>query len=533
MATLKSTIKIDSSDFFSTKLNIATSNTTLTSGDDRAFSVEKVAVGVNAFSTITQTVTAISGMRNKTILFTDNQQNKHTITFSDSYSKYSGGNKASTSLTVSSAATAWNGKTLVLIDNNGVAARTVTITFNNTTTTLVRQAGATSTAISYAAGVTTGGTQEAIRDKIVAHLVAIKAAGDLDIDAVVSGTNVNVITLTQSYVGSGGNTAVTGTVDDSTAVTAALTAFTTGGLGYTSSYAGISDNAATTTAHLTSLKNSLSKAISEGKLNMSVGATPTASTFIVSMSGPYVADNNITLSGTAITTSSTTTATSFAGAGTPEVLPCGEFNSKFNKVYFYGVNKSSAGVVNVYHREAIARSAGSLIVSKVDTTDLNDGGSGVMTLISPKGLSYTFTIVAAGAVTANTRVSDLAYHVGMSAASDVFMNNLIETISLVDNKSGREKRPFEATVAVDDLSLSIRSTDLDTGVEGNTVISQNYTGGTLTVTDADFTGGVDRYHLIARLGPGEHIYMPFAGFPKLYLDAETSVCEVEFLTIEA
>jgi len=532
MATLKSTIKIDSSDFFSTKLNVSTSNSTLTSGDDRAFSVERVPLGVNAYTTITQSETSLSNMNNKTMIFTDNQQNTHTITFSNTYSNDAAGNKAATDITVTSFnMTNWDGRTLVLIDNNPVAARTVTITFEKDTTTTVRQAGATTTAISYVCGVNGLGTNEAIRDKIVTHINTIRAANDLDIYATKHLSNVNIVTLTQDYIGNGGNTAVTGTVDDSTAVVSALTNFTLGGEAYTSSIAGIVDNAATTTAHLTSLRNSLIKAIGENKLNMRVGPVPTASTLLVYMDGPYVNDNTITVSGTAITASEAT-ATAFSGAGAPEELPCGEFNSKYNKVYFYGCNKSNSGIINLYHKEAVARGAGSVTMSKADTTDINDGGAGVMTLRSAKGIDYTFTIVAAGDIDVGAKVSDTAYQVEMNAASDVFMQNLIETIALVDNKAGRETRPFEATVSENDLSLNIRQTDSDAGTTGNTTISQNWTGGTLTVTDADFTGGVDRYHLIARLEPGEHIYIPMSGFPKLYVDANDAITNFEYLTIE-
>ena len=120
----------------------------------------------------------------------------------------------------------------------------------------------------------------------------------------------------------------------------------------------------------------------------------------------------------------------------------------------------------------------------------------------------------------------------MNVASDVMFQNLIETIALVDNKSGRETRPFEATVAENDLSLNIRQTDTDAGTTGNTTISQNWSGGAITVTDTDFTGGIDRYHLIARLDVGEHIYAPLSGFTKLYVDSNTSIVDFEYLTIE-
>jgi hypothetical protein len=530
MATLKSTIKIDSSDFFSTKLDVSTSNTTLTTGDDRAFSVERVPVGVNAYTTITQTATALAGMDNKTIIFTDNQQNSHTITFSDEYSNESSGNKATGTLNVNGGTVAaYNGLTLILVDNHSGGARTVTITFNHTTTTLVRQAGATSTAIAYALGLSGLATPTAIRDKIVTDLTAIRTAGDLSIIAVASATNVELINLTQDVVGNGGNTSITGTSGGGQIT---LTSFTTGGDPYTSSYAGISNNAATTTAHLISLRNSLSKAINEGKLNMRVGEVPTASTLLVYMDGPYVNDNTLTLSGTAITTASTTAATAFSGAGIPDILPCGEFNSLYNKVYLYAANKSNSGIVNIYHKESVARGAGSVIMSKADTTDINDGGAGVLTLSSAAGYDYTFTIVAEGAIDVGVKVSDLVYQVEMNAASDVFIQNLIETFMLVDNKAGREARPFEATAAENGLSINIRQTDSDAGTTGNTTITQNWTGGTLTVTDTDFTGGLDRYHLICRLDPGEHIYAPLSGFSKLYVDANVAITDLEYLTIE-
>jgi hypothetical protein len=529
MATLKSKINIDSSDFFSTKLNVSTSNSTLTTGDDRAFSVEKVALGVHAYSTITQAETVLSNMNGKTMIFTDNQQNKHTITFSTSYSNSTGGTKAIGTLNVNGGTVAaYNGLTLILIDNYPGGARTVTITFNHTTTTLVRQAGATSTAIAYALGLSGLATPTAIRDKIVTDLTAIRTAGDLSITAVASATNVELINLTQDTVGSGGNTSITGTSGGGQIT---LTSFTTGGLPYTSAYAGISNNAASTTAHLLSLRNSLSKAISEGLLNMSVGAVPTASTFVVNMAGPYVTDNTLTISGTAITASEAT-ATAFSGAGVPEVLPCGEFNSTYNKVYLYACNKSTSGTVNLYHKDAVARSEGSVTMSKADTTEINDGGSGILTLRSSEGYDYNITIVAGGDIEVGDRVSDLEYRVEMNAASDVFIQNLIETIDLIDNKAGREEKPFEATVSSNDLSINIRQKNADGGTTGNTTIAQNWTGGTLTVSDSDFTGGVDRYHLIARLEPGEHIYMPCSGFPKLYLDSEDAICDLEYLTLE-
>ena len=60
MATLKSKIQISSSDFFSQSLNLSTSTTTSTSGDDRAFSVERVELGVRPTSTLTQSETALA-----------------------------------------------------------------------------------------------------------------------------------------------------------------------------------------------------------------------------------------------------------------------------------------------------------------------------------------------------------------------------------------------------------------------------------------------------------------------------------------
>ena len=86
---------------------------------------------------------------------------------------------------------------------------------------------------------------------------------------------------------------------------------------------------------------SLLLAINEGLLNMLVDGIPTASTLKVWMTGPYAADSGITITGTAITTASTTAATVFAGARVPEVLPVGEFNSQYQRVYLYASNKSS------------------------------------------------------------------------------------------------------------------------------------------------------------------------------------------------
>jgi hypothetical protein len=525
MATLKSKIQISSSDFFSQSLNLSTSTTTSTSGDDRAFSVERVDLGVRPTSTLTQAETVLSNMNSKTLTLTDAYQNTHTVTFSTAYANTLGGVASSGSITVLSTVLAtWNGKTLTMSDNLATP-RALTITFNNTTTTIVRGT-CTSTVIAYAVGLSGLTTTEAIRDKIITAISNISNANDFSMTATKNISNTAVIDLTQSIVGNVTTPAIAGTAESNSLISAVD--FTKGGAGYTSSFVGISNNAATTTAHLTSLRNTLLLAKEEGKLMIDPGAVPTASTLTLSMIGPYVSSKLSLPTGTAITASEMS-ATTFTGGDVPLVFPCGEFNSAHQKVYLYIVNKSGSGTVNFYVKDTTSRSEGTITASQADTSGISTGKTLILT--SSKGIAYTLTSVAPDAATANTRVSDTAYYYGDGDTMELTMNNIITTLGLIKNNASRETTPFTASLDSTTV-LRIEQNAVDGGTSGNTAIT-----GTLIsegiISTTGITGGIDSYHLFARLGPKEFLYVPMAGSPKLYADSEDSTSEVEYLTLEA
>ena len=68
---------------------------------------------------------------------------------------------------------------------------------------------------------------------------------------------------------------------------------------------------------------------------------------------------------------------------------------------------------------------------------------------------------------------------------------------------------------------------------GDVTFSATNGDATLTVTDADFTGGIDVYHHIMRLDPADHCFVPLAGNPRLYCDADGGSADLEYLTLEA
>lgn len=525
MATLKSKIQISSSDFFSQSLNLSTSTTTSTSGDDRAFSVERVELGVRPTATLTQSETVLSNMNGKTLTLTDAYQNTHTVTFSTAYGNTLGGVASSGSITVLSTVLAtWNGKTLTMSDNLA-APRALTITFNNTTTTIVRGT-CTSTVIAYAVGLSGLTTTEAIRNKIIEAISIISNVNDFSMTATKNISNSAVVDLTQSIVGSVATPAIAGTAESNNLISAVD--FTKGGAGYTSSFVGISNNAATTTAHLTSLRNTLLLAKEEGKLMIDPGEVPTASTLTLSMVGPYVPSKLSLPTGTAITASEMS-ATTFTGGDVPLVFPCGEFNSLHQKVYLYIVNRSSAGTVNFYMKDTTTHSEGTITASQADTSGINVGKTIILT--SAKGIAYTLTSVAPDAATANTRVSDTSYIYGDGDTMEATMINIIETLSLIKNNASREKTPF--TASLDSATvLRIEQNTIDGGTSGNTAITGTFIDEGI-ISTTSLSGGVDSYHLFSRLGPKEFMYLPMAGSPRLYADAEGSVSEIEYLTLEA
>ena len=128
------------------------------------------------------------------------------------------------------------------------------------------------------------------------------------------------------------------------------------------------------------------------------------------------------------------------------------------------------------------------------------------------------------------RVSDLAYKYREADTMEETLANIIETIDLIDNKAGREKKPFVAS-SDSNLKLKIQAADRVQGTLNNTAIGGTFKDESI-ITKSDIQGGVDKYHLIARLEPGEFMFIPLAGNPRLYADAEDAVTEIEYLTLE-
>lgn len=525
MATLKSKIQISSSDFFSQSLNLSASSTASTSGDDRAFSVERVELGVRPSSVITQSETALANMHNKTLTLTDAYNNTHTVTFSTVYANTSMGVSSEGSITIlSTVLETWNGKTLILSDNE-TNARQLTITFSSSTTATVRGT-CTATAIVYSVGLSGLTTITAIRTRIATALTDILNANDFSVTAVASATNAAILNLTQRNTGNVTTPTISGTAESSSLLSAVD--FAGGGKGYTSSFAGISNNTASTTAHLTSLRNSLLLAKEEGKLMIDPGVVPTASTLTLSMVGPYESSINSLPTGTAVTASEMAV-TTFTGGDVPLVFPCGEFNSLHQKVYLYAVNKSSTGTVNLYIKDTTAHSEGTIVASQADTSGISAGKTILLT--SAKGIVYTLTSVAGGAATANTRVSDTSYIYGDGDTMELTMNGIIETLGLIVNYAAREKTPFTASLDSTTV-LRISQNTIDAGTTGNTSITGTFIDEGI-ISTGGISGGVDSYHLFSRLGPKEFMYIPLAGSPKLYADAENTIAEVEYLTLES
>ena len=526
MATLKTKIEVSSSDFFSQKLNLSTSLNATTSGDDRAFSVDRVPLGVRSSMTLTQAETALANMHNKTIVFTDDHRNSHEITFSSSYANSPLGATDSGSLTILSTVLAtWDNKTLILNDNS-VVTRTLTMTFDKDVTTTVRGT-CTASATAYTVGLSGLTTTTAIRDRITTAFATIYAAGDFSVVATDSTLSSVIINLKQTRTGATASPTIRGTAESSTLLSAID--MTGGGLGYSSSIAGISNNAATTTAHLLSLRNSILLAKEEGKLLIDIPVIPTASSMILYQTGPYVNDSRANLpTGTAITASEITVA-AFAGGAVPLQFECGEFNSPHQKVYMYLVNKSGSGTVNLYIKDTSNRSEGTITSSQADTSGI--AVDKTLTLISSKGITYTFTSIAPDAATANTRTSDTAYVYGDGDTMQDTIINLQKTFKLVDNKANREVEPF--TISLDStLIMRVKTKDID----GGTLSNQSIAGTLIAegiISTTGIVGGVDTYHLFARLAPKEFVFMPLVGTPKLYADAEDALSEVEYLTLEA
>ena len=525
MATLNSKITISSSDMFSQKLNLSTSTSSHTCGDDRAMSVERVGQGLRETCTLTVVETSLSNLNNKTLIFTDPYDNVHHFTFKSDYHISEAGNGSAGSITITSSTLGtWYNKTLIIIDNQA-AARTVTITFKQDTTALVRNAS-TSTAIAYEAGLSGLTSIEAIRNKLQAYLYKIYQNGDISVIAGNDSTNTALLLLKQTIVGAGGNTTITGTVEGS--VTTHVD-FVDGGLGHTSSYIGIAGNSANATSHAKSLWKSMMMARKEKKLMIDPGDEPTTAVLTLKPVGPYKDTELLKPTGTAVTAGEVTV-TTFLGGDVPTVFPCGEFDSKpHRKVYVYMVNKNNKlGTVNIYVKDSTVRSKGTITASGTDTSAIAAGKT--IIIPSAKGLTYTLTSVASDSTLAAERVSDLAYNYREADTFEETAANIIETLELINNIDGREKKPFVGSLD-SNLILSIKATTEDGGSSNNVAISGTLEGEGM-ITAADLTGGIDKYHQIARLEPGEFMFIPLAGNPKLYADAEDAVVEVEYLTLE-
>jgi hypothetical protein len=532
MATLKSKITVESGDFFSINLNVNNESTAITSGDDRAFSIEKVAPGVRASSTITMVETVVANLNGDTVILTDSQNNTHTVTFSTDYSSAATGSNAFGYLDIDDAVVAnYTGLTLILTDNYSAAGvRVLTITFTALNSVTVKKVS-TATAIAYTVGLNGLTTKEEIRDRVVTALTAIKTAGDISITAVADASNIELIKLTQDVVGSGGNTSITGTTISGSKITE--TNFIKGGLPYNAYYAGITDNAADATAHIQALKNSIDLAEGLGLIEMSTSDINTTNdTMVLSMKGPYTADAGINVMGSAVSEGEIT-ATEFVGVGVPTILPCGEFNSKIQKVYVHGVNRSNTGDLNIYIKDTSSQASGTITANKADSSDFVAGVT--LTLISARGFTYTLTSVASAAATANTRTGDLTGDFAIASTTARLFDNISTTLNKLVNYASKEKKPFQLTLDSTGLIATIIQTDIDGGSLGNTTIGGTAiaTHTSYILTKTDISGGIDAYHLIASLGPKEHMFLPMAGSPALYCDSSGDEIKFEYLTLEA
>ena len=528
MAILTTKTTLSSGDFFSKRLNIDTQNSVSTTGDDRVYGTDKVALGVRATATITQAEATASNLNGDEIILIDSHNNRHVITYSTTYSNLQSGKGSEGALTITNATPGtWDGKTLILVDN-AATVRTLTLTFEDSVTTIVKTS-TSSTAIAYTVGVSGYTTNKQFRDQITKAIEQVRKDGLISIKASNSPTNDSILNLDQTVAGTGGNTTITGTSEGATTTN---TDFTKGGIGYTSSYAGLAGNADTVNAHALSLYNTILLAFTEGKIKMSPSIDGAVIT--LTMTGPYKADTSIAIQGSAIRGSEATT-TVFSGAGVPQALSATRVDSVYSKSYFYAVNLSKTGTVNLYTREATVPVEGRISCSSNDLTSTPniDGDVGkTIILISANNITYTLTSVAPGADTANTRTGDTTADYVIATTMEETLENISDTLETLDNKADREKRPFVMEIDFDEKIGKIRQTKDDSGTGGNTSITGTFID-VAQVTGTAFSGGADTYHLIARLGPGEHLYMPAAGAPLFYADSETAQCELEYLILEA
>jgi len=535
MAILTTKTILTSSDFFSKRLNINTQNSVSTTGDDRTYGTDKVNLGVRASATYTQLDAAAANINGDKVLLIDSFNNRHEIEFSTTYSNRSGGFGSTGTVTITAAVsgTNWTNKTLILIDNHTTAARTLTITFN-ASNTLVAKTSTSATAIAYSVGLSGLTTITAVRNKIADAVNTINESGDISISAGKSNSNVAIINFTQTIIGVGGNTTIAGTFKDSTAVGSVTASFTKGGIGYTSSFAGIAGNVDSVNAHVISLYNSIALAHAEGKIRISPGATPAAAVMTLTMTGPYTDDASIAIQGSAIRTGEAST-TVFSGAGVPQPLQAARVDSLDNKAYFYATNMSSVGTVNFYTRETSEIVKGEIKSSADNLTSSPniDGDAGkTIILTSANGEVYTLTSVVPGAATAQARTGDKTADFVIATTMEETLENISRTLEKLDNKAKREKRPFVLEIDADEKIGKIKQTKKDGGTAGNTAITGTFIE-VSQITGTTFSGGVDTYHLIAKLGPGEHLYMPSAGTPVFYVDCDTTQCDVEYLILES
>lgn len=532
MAILTTKTTLSSSDFFSKKLDIDTNNSVATSGDDRVYGTDRVALGVRATATITQADSAAANINNDSIILVDADNNSHTITYSNTYSYLSAGKGSEGALTLTSYdLPTWDGKTIIMADNEATV-RTLTLTIDKDVSATTKTS-TSSTAIAYTVGISGLTTTKQIRSRITSAIETVRKANLISIRATDSVTNDAMIELDQLVPGTGGNVTITGTSEGSTTTN---TDFTKGGIGYTSSFAGTAGNAETTAAHASSLYNSINLAYSEGKINMSPSLS--GSVITLTMTGPYTPDNSIAIQGSAVRGGEVTT-TVFSGSAVPQALSATRINSKYEKAYLYAVNLSSKGTVNIYTKESTAKVEGRVSSSHAQL----DGGGGssinidndagkTILLTSAEGNVYTLTSVASGADTANTRTGDTTADYVIATTMEETLENLSVTLKALDNKAARETEPFVLEIDEDEKIGKIKHTKIDAGTPGNTSITGTFID-VSGITGTAFTGGTDAYHLLARLGPGEHLYMPTAGSPLFYADAETTPSELEYLILES
>jgi len=531
MATLTTKTTLSSSGFFTKKLNVDTSNTITTSGDDRMYGTDRALLGIRAYATITQVDATAANISGDDIILVDSFNNRHVITYSSAYSNLESGRGSLGSITVTSAnLTTWDDKTIIIVDNTTLGARTLTLTMKNDITTIVKTSTSL-TAIAYNVGLSGLATTTAIRDKISSAIGVIAAAGDISLLAQNSSTNTNLFEINQLVVGSTGNTTITGTAESSTTT---HVDFVTGGIGYTSSFAGLAGNAETVAAHAASLYQSIRLAYREGLININPGSGPVGAVITLTMTGPYKADSSLAIQGSAVRGGEATT-TVFSGAGVPQSLKAERIDSKYEKAYFYASNLSSVGTINIYTKETTAIVEGQISCSTDNLTGTPniDGDAGLTILLtSANNIVYTLSSVAPGADTANTRTGDKTADYVIATTMEQTLENIARTLDLLDNKADREKRPFVMTITSDEKVGKVKQTKTDSGTAGNTAITGTFIDVT-QVTGTAITGGLDTYHLISRLGPKEHMYLPIAGSPIIYVDTEDAQCELEYLILES